>query len=171
MKKNNKKIDAKNEVIKQTSDESDQIKTFVYILLGVALITVLLYFLSSKVLIKDGVDKKEESGEVSIAYNNVNVGNVFNRPDDEYYVFAFDPTTTKANYYYALMSNFDTEKTNMYYLDLAVEINKNYIKEESNKNATKASELALKEPTLMLIKKGKIAKYLESEEEIVKELE
>ena len=52
-----------------------------------------------------------------------------------------------------------------------MQLNKPYVKEVSNSKATKTSELALKSPTLMFIKDGKIVKYLENIEEIEKEME
>lgn len=172
MMKKNKNIKINNqELIKQTDEETDQIKTFIIILLGVAFVSLLLYFMSSKVLVKDGVEKDNPTTEEEIAYNNVNAGTVFNRPVDEYYVFAFDPSSLKASYYSALLNNFDNKKKQMYFMNLDLEINKPYVKEVSNSKATKTSELALKSPTLMFIKDGKIVKYLENIEEIEKEME
>lgn len=172
MTKKNKEIKQnKEELIKQTSDETDQVKLFIFILIGVAFVSVLLYFLSSKYLVKDGVnDKNETPAEETIAYNNVNAGTFFNRPDDEYYVFAFDPSSLQASYYSALLNKFDTKKRAMYFMNLALEVNKAYVKETSNSKATKPSELALKSPTLILVKGGKITEYLENLEEIEKEI-
>lgn len=165
--KNEKVVEA--ELIKNVNEDTDQVRKFVIILAGVAIIALLLYLLSSKVLIKDGIKTKESVAE-EISYDTVDVGNVFNRPYDEYYVLAFDSDSLKANRFSMLMDNAGSLKGKIYFLDLRNEINKRYVKDEGNSKATKASELSLKEPTLIKISKGKISKYLETAEEIEKEL-
>lgn len=167
-------------LIKSINDDTDQVKKFAIILVGVAIVALLLYLFSAKILIKDKIKKEDSKTTVSetIQYSSVDVGNVFNRPYDEYYVMAYDPDSLKASIYAALLSNFskeqqkkkEEEKTKLYFLDLSNDINKAYVKEESNKNAKNAEELALKDPTLIKISKGKIEKYLENLEEIEKEL-
>lgn len=159
------------ELIKTANDEADQVKKFLLILVGVSLVAVALYFISKNYIVKDAeLNNDNSTGEVTITYNNVNVGNVFNRPYDEYYVFAYDPNSLKASYYSALLNNFDTEKGKIYFLDLSIGVNKEYIGETSNKDAKKANELSLKEPTLIQIKDGKIAKYYDTIEDIEKEI-
>lgn len=178
MKKENekkvKKVKAlESTLIKNVNDDTDQIKKFAYILIGVAIVALLLYVFSSKILIKDGVNKKSDkdtNASETITYATVDVGNVFNRPYDEYYVLAYDPDSLKASVYSTIMMNTSEEKGKIYFLNLGSDINKPYVKEESNKKATKVSELALKEPTLIKISKGKVEKYLETLEDIEKEL-
>lgn len=170
MKKNKKMKSNEVELIKTTNEETDQVKTFVYILIGVAVVTGLLYFLSTNYFVKDGVKNDDDVAEEAYAYNNVNVGTVFNRSESEYYVFAFDPENLQSSYYSALLNSYKSDKVKMYFMDLSIEINKEYVKDISNSKATKPSELALKSPTLIKIKSGKIDKYLENIEEIEKEL-
>ena len=55
-------------------------------------------------------------------------------------------------------------------MDLSLDINKQYVKEKSNKEASKPSELELTDPTLILIKDGKISKYYDEEETIIEKL-
>lgn len=159
-----------NDIIKDVNEDTDQIRKFIFILCGVALVALMLYFVSSKYLIKDGVSKDNISNPETISYNNVNVGNVFNRPYDEYYVFAFDPDSLDASIYSSLMNSFDTKKAKMYFLNMGLEVNQKAKSESGNKTAKNSNELKLKEPTLIKIKKGSIDKYLESREEIEKEL-
>ncbi len=168
-KESNKKIESS--LIKDVNADTGEVRKFFIILTGVALVAVLLYFLSSKVLIKDGVDKDDTSTkEVTFNYNTIDVGTVFNRPYKEYYVYAFDTDSLKASYYSSLMSAVDTEKNKVYLLDLSTDLNKKYVGEKSNKDAKAADELSLTDPTLIKIVDGKISKYLDSLEEIEKEL-
>lgn len=166
--KNNLK--STNTVIKDINEDTNQIKKFIIILIGVALVSVLLYFISSKYLVKDGVEKESESTPEVISYSRVNVGNVFNRPYDEYYVFAYDPESLEASYYASLLNNFSIKAGKIYFLDLSVDINKRAISDTSNKEAKNASELKIKEPTLIKIKNGKIDLYLDTRDAIDKEI-
>lgn len=166
--KNDDKI--KNDIIKDVNEDTDQIKKFVIILVGVAIVASLLYFISSKYLIKDGVKEEEKSTQETLAYNKVNVGTVFNRPYEEYYVLAYDPDSLEASYYASWLNSFDSKKGKIYFLDLSLEINKKQVGETSNKNASKPGELSLKEPTLIKIKNGKIDKYFDTRKEIDDEL-
>lgn len=169
--KNVKTVEA--QLIKSVNDDTDQVKKFAFILMGVALVALLLYIFSSKVLIKDG-DKKDNDSttkEVDIVYSTVDVGGVFNRPYDEYYVLAYDPDSLEAPIYSMMLSKVGKDKGKMYFLNMGSEINKPYIKEESNKSASSASEIAIKGPTMIKISKGKIVKYIEGLEEIQKEYE
>lgn len=153
-------------LIKNENEESRLIGKLIMILIGVAAVSLLLYFVTAKFLVKDDFQKEEEPRkEETIAYTEVNVGNVFNRPYDKYYVFAYDPSSLKASLYASWMANVDKD-TKIYFLNLSKEINKSVIGKQSNKNATNSSELSLKEPTLIQISKGKISAYIEDESEI-----
>lgn len=165
----NKKVEST--LIKDVNADTGEVKKFIFILIGVALVAVLLYFVSSKLLIKDGVEKDDTpTQEVTFNYNKVDVGNVFNRPYKEYYVYAYDTESLKASYYSSLMSLVDSKTHKVYLLDLSEELNKKYVGEKSNKNAKNASELSLVEPTLIKIVDGKVSKYLDNLEDIEKEL-
>ncbi len=154
-------------LIKYVDEDTNQIKKLIIILVCVFLITGLLYVASSKFIIKDGVSDEETTEEESIDYTSINVGNIFNRPYDEYYVFAYDPDSLEASLYASYLTMADVEK--IYFLDLSNEINKRYIG-TGNELATTPSEISLEEPTLIKIKNGKIVKYLVTIEDIAKEL-
>lgn len=171
MKKNNGSKKVEPTIIKNVNEDTNEVKKFIIILVGVALVAVLLYFVSSKVLIKDGVKNDDtKDTEVSFSYSTVDVGNVFNRPYKEYYVYAFDIESLKASYYTSLTSGIKNEEHKVYFLNLASELNKAYVGEKSNKDAKNAKELSLVEPTLIKIADGKIVKYLDKLEDIESEL-
>lgn len=172
MKKKNNKVNNKNvkqETIKYVNEDTDQIKKFILILIGVALVALLLYFVTAKFLVKDNFQEEDTPrSEATIEYDTVKVGNIFNRPYDEYYVFAYDSSSTKAGYYATISSRSSKEK--IYFLDLNLDINKKYVGEEGNKSASSAEEIVLKDPTLIKIKGGKIVEYYENIDDIVKTL-
>ena len=168
-KKKNNNVKQEETIIKDVNENTDQIKKFIIILVGVSLVAFLLYFVSNKYLIGDG-RKNDTTTTEEISYSTVTVGNVFNRPYDEYYVLAYDAESVESDYYYSLINSFDTKKGKMFFLNLALEVNKKALGETSNKNAKSPNELKLKEPTLIKIKNGVITKYLETREEIDKEI-
>lgn len=171
MEKENKQIKKiGKEVIKDTNEDTATIIKFIFILVGVSLVTVLLYFASTNYIIKDGVEQEEQEQSVEISYNSINVGNVFNRPYDMYYVLAYDQESLKASYYSALVETFDVKDSKIYFLDLSKDINKKYVGEEVNMSASKPSELVLKEPTLIKIEGGKISKIFTDLTEIENEI-
>ena len=167
MKKKNYKP-AKSTLIKPVNDAEDQVKKFIIILVGVAIVCVLSYLFTAKYLVKDKkTDTKEE--ETTITYDNIRVGNIFNRPYNSYYVLASD--LNENTNYQSLASSYLSKHTDekIYYIDLSLDINKKYIG-NSNKNATKASEIKLKDPTLIKIENGQITNYLDDKSSIENEL-
>ena len=153
-------------VIKYANEDTNEIKKFALILVGVAVIAVLLYFVTAKYLVKDNFQSKDNTpASEDITYNAVKGGTLFNRPYDEYYVLAYDKSDETSPYYSVLTSLYDGE-TKLYTMDLSLDVNKQYIGEKGNAKATKPSELSIINPTLILIKDGKILKYYEGKDTI-----
>lgn len=161
MKRNKKNKEAK--LIKSINEDTNQVGKFFLILFGLIIIVGLLYVLTSKNL----NDNSVESTETTISYTTVNVGNVFNRPYDNYYVLAYDLQNDE-NSLYSISNNYMNESGSkkLYTLDLGLKVNQKYVKEVSNKNATKSNELSLTNPTLIEIENGKIIKYYDTVESI-----
>ena len=167
MKKRN--INKEPNIIKYKNEDTNEIKKLLLILLGIVVIVFLLFFITSKYLLKDGFQNTKPTQVENISYDKVNVGTIFNRPYDEYFVFAFDSTLENASYYNAIISNY-TGKIKVYTLDLSIPKNHEYAKETANKNAKNVSELAFAEVNLIHIKDGKIVDYLDNISDIEKKL-
>lgn len=165
MKKANKKEDVK--LIKQTNEDTNMVRKFFLILLGVILISGLIYFLTSKNL--DSTKSNTESSSTSISYDTVNVGNIFNRPYDEYYVMAYDFDGSDAYEYTNAVLSYKGESTSIkiYSLDLGLKQNNDHVGDKSNKNAKNASEIMFNGPTLIKISNGKIVNYYDSKDKIL----
>lgn len=162
-----KKIDDKKE-IKKEDDSVDQVKKFVIILFGVALICFFAYLFTAKFLVKEESNKK---ADVTIEYTSTDVGNIFNRPYDNYFVLAVDKTSKDSSYYEGIASTYSNESKSkkVYNLDLSLKVNKKYVG-KSNRNAKNASEVSLTSPTLIEIKDGKIVNYYDTKESITNAL-
>ena len=158
-------------VIKYANEDTNEIKKFIFILVGVAVIAVLLYFVTAKYLVKDNFQEEENTPATEeISYTSVKVGTLFNRPYDEYYVLCYDKSS-ETSPYYTVLATLYTGDTKLYIMDLSLDVNKQYVGTTGNDKATKPSELSIVNPTLMLIKDGKISKYYEGEEKITSVLQ
>lgn len=160
----------KNGIIKYTNEDTNEIKKFVLILFGVAILAVLLYFITAKFLVKDNFQSKDDTPiSEEITFNSLKGGTLFNRPYDEYYVLAYDKKGETAPYY-SVLTNVYSGEIKLYIMDLSLEINKQYVGKSGNNKANNPNELSITDPTLILIKNGKISNYVEGKDEITKVL-
>lgn len=171
IKKDKKKLN----IDKFESDESKEIRKFIIILFSIIVVVLGVYGITRLVNKDKDNDTTREVTAGEIDYDKVSVGTLFNRADSEYYVIAYNGEDANAIYYSALMNKYmDKENAiKVFFCDLSNELNKKYYvgdEKNSNPKATKTSELALKDLTLIKIKNGKIVKYLESLDTIKTEL-
>ena len=108
MKKNEKKLYKSN---KNVSDADYDIKKFLIILTILIVVVVGLYFLSNAIVNKRDNKESNVNTNVTISYDTLNVGMIFNRPYDEYYVIVYDSTIDDAMVYSTLITNY-TKKEN-----------------------------------------------------------
>ena len=160
---------------KYRTEEQEEIIRFVKILLIVVIFLVAIYFLTRIFVKKDLGNTNEETTVTEISYSKMVFGTMLNRPNDEYYVFAFSSEDNKANYYSALASNYSNQEESLYiyYIDLEDSMNKEFIAEDgkTNPNAKTVSDLKVGDLTLIKVKDGEIVKYLEDLEKIKSELD
>ena len=171
MGKKNNKI---NKVVKYNINNFDnEIYRFIVIFFIIALVVIGLYFLSK------GIVSKRTSSEntvdtIEIAYDKLNVGMIFNRPYDEYYIMIYDSNIEQAVYYSAIITKYRNKDNHLklYYCDLSEKVNNSYYsgRENGNEKATNINELSFGNLTLLKIKNGKIVLYLENINDIKKEL-
>lgn len=152
--------------IKYANEDTNEVKKFALILLGVAIIAVFLYFVTAKYLVKDNFQSKDNT-EITeeIGNNTLKGGTLFNRPYDEYYVLCYDKEDESAPYY-EVLTNLYSGNVKLYIMDLSLKINEQYIGEAGNSKASKPEELSIVNPTLILIKNGSINKYYEGKDNI-----
>ena len=158
-------------IIKQTNEDTNMVRKFFLILIGVILISVLIYFLTTKTL-SDSSKANTESTNASITYDTINVGNIFNRPYEEYYVMAYDFNGENAGDYTNAVLTYKNESTSIkiYSLDLSLKQNNSHVGDKSNKTAKTAEEIMFNGPTLIKIKDGKIKNYYDSQDTILEVL-
>ena len=84
----------KNKMKKYETEEQMEVKRFVLVLLGIILIVVGIYFFTRAFVTKDLFSSNKENTEELISgtvnYDIAIMGQILNRPYDEYYVAIYD---------------------------------------------------------------------------------
>lgn len=180
MAKNNNAKRIKKE--KYHTEEEMEMTQFIKILVVLVILVLGVYFFTRIFVTKDLFGKDDSSsvttkGEYN--YNATLIGNMFNRPEKDYYVMIYDTENINAVYYSGLISNYSngTNKDKalpIYFADLNNGLNKKYVTEDKNLvnvNTTDFDKFKVGELALIKVSNGKIAKSLTNEDEIAKELD
>lgn len=162
---------------KYESEEKQEIKKFIFVLLGLIVIVIGIYFFTkafvTKDLFKDANEVEYKSGTIN--YETAIVGNMLHKPESEYYVIAYDSEGKQINYYNTVASKYKNKEKSLklYYLDLNNALNKDYIAKEEEKSTSFKSikDLKMGEITLFKIKNGKVTKLITNIEDIKKEFD
>ena len=164
-------------IIKQANrtEEQVELKKFVIILLGVFIVIVTTYFLTRNMVEKNNANNaaNNKKAEVTFDYSKIILGELLNRPYDEYYVLVYNSKNPRSNYYYNFASMYmaKDDALKIYVADLNDDMNsKFYSKKESNKDAKSVDELKVGDLTLIKVKDKQIVKYIEDEDGINTEL-
>lgn len=139
-----------------------------FIILGIILlIIVILYLIIGIFVTKDIKIFRNTDDEVisTIQYQEILAGQTFNMNQDEYYVIFSDST---GNYYsiYKNIADSQTDKS-IYLVDLSNPLNQSYVSDESNKDVQKASDLKVKDNTLIKINNKTNIEYIDDRNTIL----
>ncbi len=151
-------------------ESQESIKKLIITVAIVLFILVLFYLIT--ILVnnsKMGLDTKEKETETtSIQYSEILAEDTFLMPTDEYYVLFYDFNGPSAVYYDYLFEQYKDSKRNyIFKVDLGSGFNKNILSDDTNKNVQKASDLKVKEATIIKISNGKNVKYIEGDSQVI----
>ena len=149
----------KMKTVKYESEDTKEIKNLIFIILGIVIIIVGLYFLTAR-----SINRKNALPEPEFDYTVCTVGTMFIRPYDEYYVFLYSSENENASKYSELTKTY-AKKDNalkVYNVDLNSNLDSKYLSDNSNNNPTNPSEVKIKDSALIKIKNGKVAEYYET---------
>ncbi len=157
------------------SEDELEIKHFIIILIILIIIILGIYFFTRLFITKDLITKEEEKAPITgtINYDSTLIGNILNRPEEDYYVIIYNSENLNAPYYRALVANYSKSKDalRVYTADLKNELNKKYYSEDNlNLNPNNISDLRVGDLTLIRITKKNITKTYNNEEEIAQVL-
>ncbi|MFI3260717.1 MAG: hypothetical protein R3Y13_03290 [bacterium] len=160
------------------SEEHDELKQF-FVTVGIISVIIIIMFLFTKYVVNDGDVRIAVLDRVdgAVNYNITSIGSMLGKADKEYYVYAYSSDSNEFYTYQIIASKYTSQMLSdtlpVYYIDIDKYVNEAYLAnddKEENLNATKVSELALGEVTLIKVVNGKISKYLNTVEDIEKEL-
>ena len=148
------------------NEDVKEIKTLIIITAIIVAIAVGLYFFTERVLQNQNNDA--EPRVVNISYTNTIIGAIFDKPYDEYFVFAFSSEDDRANLFNSLFSNYEREEDGLkiYRVDLNDGFNAHVLSEESNPRPRNAREVQINEFALMRIRNGQVRAFYETVEDI-----
>lgn len=168
-KKNSKKKVEELEV-KTKTDMLNKLIIALIVICILSMFYLLTLYITNKHSDKNNDAEEAESTETSINYEKILVGNTFTMSDTDYIVVFYDTSNSDiSNVYSNLISTYKEKEEHLpiYYVDMNNTLNKKFATtEESNKNPTKASELAINGPTLVRITNSELVEYVEGEEAI-----
>ena len=156
---------------KYYTEEQKEVFKFFKILFVLVLIIALLYLFTVYVVNKEGKYTRTNT-EGKIQYENIYLGTLLNRGDDEYYVIAYDLTNISNNLYRTAISEYKAKANHLpiYIADLSNELNKSFVNLEKSNKSDNIDELKFKGTTLVKVKNNKIVKFIETKDDILKEI-
>lgn len=173
-KKNDNKFISKE--IKKTSYMNEDYKkaiSFIIVLIIILGLIALLFFLNGKYVTKDEFQNTTTT-TTAPSYDEtvITVDKMFKMSDSEYMVMLYDKTVKESSVLYDGLVNSYSGEVNLYSVDLSKKMNSKYYdtKGKENTKPTKASEVMITKPTLIVIKKGKVTSYITNTDDIVKKL-
>jgi len=170
-KEENKKVEFVTHELKKQKEVDEDYKRIVLFIILVIIIGALLfglYYLNGKYITKDKFQNTTTTTTEAIYDDSkLTVSNLFSLSDSTYYVLVYDRSDSDSIYYSLELSY--SGDTNLYTIDVSNAMNKMYYDEDGteNTNPTSVEDVMFTRPTLLEIKKGKVSKYITSEEEIV----
>ena len=111
-----------------------------------------------------GLFEGKEEEKVEINKEHILASDILIQKDERYFVLAYDFSETVSAVEYNLTSD-------VYYrVDIKSSFNTKYVGEPSNKAPTNASEIKINGTTLIEVENGKVIRYIEGSENIIKTL-
>ncbi len=162
--------------IKYSTAEQEEILKFLIVIVLVMIAVGGIYIATRLFVTKDffkTVPAEEEIADVPIDYSVAIMGQILNRPYDDYYVLIYD---TDGDYKYDMPIVLDSynkkeKKLHMYTVDLSNILNDGYYDPDKvNVNAKSLDEMKVGDLTLLRVKKGQINKYIVDLAKIKEEL-
>lgn len=154
--------------VKYNTAEQEEILKFliviVLVMIAVGAIYVATRIFVTKDFFKTETKTNEVAPDVDINYSVAIMGQIFNRPYDEYYVAIYDSKNDDYSYdMSSLVRNYNAKEKHLhiYTVDLSNKLNDGYYDPEKvNVNAKSLSEMKVGDITLLKIRKGKVNKYI-----------
>ena len=173
-KNKNKKIEKNIKKDIEKKEVSTEVKQLLAITVAVLLFLGLFYFLTVFILDDDTSTKTDDDTEVEVQFDEILIGKSFSLKDSEYYVLYYETNDEDISSDMAsLVSTYRSSNKDLYLytVDMSNALNSQFIADEANEDASKASELKINGPTLIKFVDGEIDEYIDGIDDITEELE
>ena len=150
--------DQKKDIKKEETNQKDSIKELCIIVIVIAAVFGIVYLLTvgaTKLGWFDPHYTKPSVEDATISFENIEVGTMFDRIEEEYFVILSDGE--KDNYYLtSLISNYKEkdDALKIYTVDLSDGLNSSVVSNESNTISSKVAELKINDTTLIHVRNG-----------------
>ena len=156
--------------------EVEPMSNSIIIILVVLIVFGLVYLLTVQITKKE--ETKEEEETVTISYEKILAGSSFSMRDGEYIVVYYNMSTKEDDSIHEDMNSIASEISTylgnhsdayLYRVDLGSSLNKSILtdSDEVNTNPNSASELKMKNPTLIKFNEKKVVEYIQGKDEII----
>lgn len=135
----------------------------------IVLVCLGLFYGLTLLILRDDTKSDDDSEETEIQYSEILLGSSFDQDEDKYLVLYYDSSDEEtASNISTLISTYDSNNSQipLYTVDMADGLNSRFVSENGNSSATKASEMAIKAPTLIIFNNHAIGEYIEGYENI-----
>lgn len=151
-------------------DFTQSTKSIIITLCVVLAVFLIFYFLTIAINNKNRKLNTVEKGksEAVIQYKEILADSTFVMFPHEYYVLFYDfdgPEAVYLDYLYDTYASLENKY--IYKVDLGNKFNKKFVSDKTNTKASKASELKVKDPTLIKIQEGKNISYVEGSSQVI----
>lgn len=152
------------------------VKQIFIVILVIAVVLVVFYFLTVYILSKDTstsefINSKPE--EADIQYQEILAGNSFDIDEDNYYVLYYDMSDENLKSFYTnMITTYEEIDTHLpiYTVDMSSTFNKKYVSDEANYDVSKVEDLKISGPTLIEFDSSKVVEYVEGKDDIQQKL-
>ena len=158
------------DIMKKKNNKMDVPKLerkFLIIVITVAIVLALFYFLTYFILNKD--DSKKKTDKTEIQYEEILLGTSFDVEERPYVVLYYDSSDEEESSQVETFADGHIgrpERLNVYKVDMNDGFNKKHIAKKSNSKATNADQLKINGLTLIRFENKKIVEYIEGFDEI-----
>ena len=169
MNNRNSKKDVTKKIEKMESSADKEWLKIIRIIFAVMVIFAFFYLLTIVIV---GREEEDDVEETTIQYEEILAGSSFTMRDDEYLVVYFDFTSDDASEInsaiYSYTSSYADDKLRVYTVDMSNTFNKKYASEdESNEKPESAADLLINVPTIIRIKDGAVAEYIDDLDDVL----
>lgn len=158
-----------------TNEDYQRVKTFVIILVIVVALVGLLFVFNGKIVTKDLSDNKTTAPTTEPSYDEsiILADDIFSKSDKEYMVLIYDSSNKESGILFNGLFNYYKGSTKIYGVDLANKMNSSHYSESlenENTKPSKASEIIVSGPRLLIIKNKEVKEYISDTTTITEKL-